>query len=127
MNIDYKMPNVNYIIILIKLLIISISDWSEAVYFFDLRTYRLQVMPYKEFKEFIAVEAIDIRNYVDIRDRLFDGVDNYNDINIMRREFENMFDERLKLVIENVCQKAAQKFTDNFIDEMMAIRELEDY
>lgn len=109
-----------------RLLILSISDWGESVYFFDLRSYKIQVMPYKNFEEFIAVESINIKNIIDIRDRLFNNENYNNNIKQMSSDFKSMFDDRMKAVVEIVCEEAAKKFTENFIDDMLMIREREE-
>ena len=71
-----------------RLLIISIFEESKLIYFFDLRTYRLEVMYYDKFIEFITEESINVHNFIDIRERLFDNPEYNNNIKQMESEVQ---------------------------------------
>jgi hypothetical protein len=109
-----------------RILITGVSREMEEIQIFDLRTYSSFKSTFDDFLDFIRMENIDIDNIIDIRERLFDNVNYNNNIKQMSSEFKSMFDDKMKAVVEVVCEEAAKKFTENFIDEMMMIREREE-
>lgn len=106
-----------------RILITGISGEKNEIQFFDLRTYKAYSMSPDAFNDFVRNKDIKLHNYTKIKDSLF----NNTNTNITRNELNNIIDDKMKAIIENVCQEAAKKFTENFIDEMMMIKEQEDY